>query len=43
MTDYLEIFAGLIESSQAAGWTGRAQVAAAHLACLAKLSPPNRR
>jgi hypothetical protein len=39
MTDYLDIFAGLIESAQAAGWTARANVAATHLACLAKLRP----
>lgn len=42
MTDYLGIFAGLIESSQAAGWTARANVAATHMACLAKLLPPVR-
>ena len=40
MTDYLDVFAGLIESAQAAGWTARANVAATHLACLAKLLPP---
>lgn len=39
MTDYLDIFAGLIESAQAAGWKARATVAATHLACLAKLLP----
>ena len=31
MTDYLDVFAGLIESAQAAGWTARANVAATHL------------
>ena len=39
MTDYLDIFAGLIESAQAAGWAARANVAATHMACLAKLLP----
>ena len=42
MTDYLDIFAGLIESSQAAGWQARASIAETHLACLAKLLPPVR-
>lgn len=42
MTDYSDIFAGLIESSQAAGWTARANVAQTHMACLAKLLPPVR-
>ena len=42
MTDYMDIFAGLIESAQAAGWTARSNVAATHLACLAKLLPPVR-
>ncbi len=42
MTDYLDVFAGLIESSQAAGWPARAAVAETHLACLAKLLPPVR-
>ncbi len=42
MTDYRDIFAGLIESAQAAGWRARANVAATHLACLAKLLPPVR-
>ncbi len=40
MTDYLEIFSGLIESAQAAGWLARASIAKTHLACLAKLLPP---
>jgi hypothetical protein len=42
MTDYLDIFSGLIESARAAGWTARANVAVTHLACLAKLLPPVR-
>ncbi|MDX1929701.1 MAG: hypothetical protein SFV81_24455 [Pirellulaceae bacterium] len=42
MTDYLDIFGGLIESARAAGWLARANVAATHLACLAKLLPPVR-
>lgn len=42
MTDYLDIFAGLIDCSLAAGWRARASVAEMHLACLAKLLPPVR-
>jgi len=40
MTDYIDILSRLVESADAAGWKGRAAVAATHLTCLAKLAPP---
>ncbi len=42
MTDYLDILMLLVESAEAAGWKGRAAVAATHLACLSQSMLPRR-